>query len=121
MLGVQMLLGTTGKPAPGAQNLLLFLIALGAWVAYRSGIGPTSRRRARAGFVLSAGMWGYFVWGDGTVQRPTWPPTSQTVFAAIAIVLGAWLLATRLRRRARGTWKPDRKFFIVEDDGKWYR
>jgi hypothetical protein len=106
----------TDRPSPLERNALLALTAVGAFFAYRKGIGPDSRRRARAMWVALLGAWLYLTW----TRHEPWKPfagnsaVADLCFVAL-LVVSAYLLATRLRRHVHQTWKPTRDFFIVDD------
>jgi hypothetical protein len=106
-------------PSPAERNAVIILTGLGAFAAYRMGVGPASRRRARAGFVACAGGWVYFSWTSGASFAPSGNTTAANLCCYAAAVLLVGLIVTRVRRHLHGTWKPRPGFFIVDDPPPW--
>jgi hypothetical protein len=104
------------RPSPLEQNILLIGTGVLAILAYTKGVGPVSRRRARAAWVAAAGGWVYYVWVDGVPARPELRATASNLCVAALAALTIGLLVTRLRRHLHHTWKPPRDFFIVKEN-----
>jgi hypothetical protein len=109
------------RPSPFEQNLLIGATAVGAFFAYRRGIGPIARRRARAAWVVFLGAWAFLTW----TRHDSWIPNGDAPAAAVCLAVVAaltiGLLVTRIRRHLHGTWRPHRDFFVVEDPGPPWR
>jgi hypothetical protein len=106
-------------PSPAERNAVIILTVLGAVFAYRLGVGPAARRRARAACVALAGGWVYYGWTSGESFAPSGRVNAANVCFVGAAVLFAGLVVTRVRRHLHGTWKPKPGFFIVEDPPPW--
>ncbi len=106
-------------PSPAERNAVVILTGLGAFAAYRWGVGPVARRRVRAVCAAAVGGWVYDAWTGGDSWAPSARLNAANVCFAVAAVLLAGLLVTRLRRHLHGTWKPKPGFFIVDDPPPW--
>jgi len=104
-----------GRSSPFERNAVVVGTAIGAFAAYKRGVGPVTRRRARSAWVVAGGAWVYFTWVDGASWTPEPEPTASSLCFAAFAVLTVGLLFTRIRRHLRGTWKPTRDFFVVDD------
>jgi hypothetical protein len=96
-----------------AGDIALVAAAIASVVAYRRRPGPRRRRQWRVVFVLAIAGWAWSSWHQQKFLAPGLKSNIGVAALDLALVVGAVLLVTRVRRQHRGTWKPPPGFFDV--------